>query len=164
MRRYLLVLDRDLVTADEQSSPEPFAALNTAGKIGGYPAKSLPGHHVAAAEHRMNPVVQLEQVGCHAMGVITGQRRLNAAIRAEIRGHDYQEVMLATGRSSSWLARLLRLDPVHRLRMRLGHRLLARCRCRGAGAGALMLSPGPAAGLRPCGGCDGRPGGWHARC
>jgi hypothetical protein len=28
-----------------------------------------------------------------------------------------------TGRSSFWLARLLRLDPVHRLRLRLGHRL-----------------------------------------
>jgi hypothetical protein len=68
MRRYLLVLDRDLVTADEQSSPQPvnylaarqeqepcevvvlslvrtrqaqvppFAALYTADKIGRYPA------------------------------------------------------------------------------------------------------------------------------
>ena len=32
-------------------------------------------------------------------------------------------MILVTGRSSSWLARLLRLDPVHRLRLRLGHRL-----------------------------------------
>jgi hypothetical protein len=154
MRRYLLVLDRDLVTADEPSSPQPvsylaarqeqepcevvvltlvstrqaqippFMALYTADKIGRYPAKSLPGHDVAAAEHRMDSaVLQLEQVGCHAVGVITGQRQLDAAVRAEIRGRDYDEVIVVAGRSSSWLARLLRLDPVHRLRVRLGHRL-----------------------------------------
>jgi hypothetical protein len=59
----------------------------------------------------------------HAVGIITGQRQLDAAVRAEIRGHDYDEVILVTGRNSSWLARLLRLDPVHRLRIRLWHRL-----------------------------------------
>jgi hypothetical protein len=154
MRRYLLVLDRDLVTADEQSSPEPinylaarqdeepcevvvltlvqtrqaqvppFMALYIADKVGRYPVKSLPGHDVGAAEHRMNSaVLQLEQVGCHAVGVITGQRQLDTAVRAEIRGRDYDEVIVVTGRSSSWLARLLRLDPAHRLRLRLGHRL-----------------------------------------
>lgn len=154
MRRYLLVLDRDLVTADEQSSPEPvnylaarqeqeacevvvlslvrtrqaqvppFAALYTADKIGRYPAAPPPEHDVSAAEHRMNSaVLQLERVGCRAMGVITGQRQLDTAVRAEIHGHHYDEVILVTGRSSSRLARLLRLDPVHRLRLRLGHRL-----------------------------------------
>jgi hypothetical protein len=158
MRRYLLVLDRDLdrdlVTAGEQSSPDPvsylaarqeqepcevvvltlvrtrqaqvppFMALYVADKIGRYPAKSLPGHDVAAAEHRMDSaVLRLEQAGCHAVGVITGQRQLDAAVRAEIRRHDYDEVILVTGRSGSWLARLFRLDPVHRLRLRLGHRL-----------------------------------------
>jgi hypothetical protein len=154
MRRYLLVLDSDLVTADEQSSPEPvnylaarqeeepcevvvltlvrprqaqvppFLALYAADKIGRYPVKSLPGHDVGAAEYRMNSaVLQLEQVGCHAVGIITGQRQLDTAARAEIRGRDYDEVIVVTGRSSSWLARLLRLDPVHRLRLRLGHRL-----------------------------------------
>jgi hypothetical protein len=148
-------LGRDPVTAGEQSSPEPvsylaarqeqepcevvvltlvrtrqaqvppFVALYTADKIGRYPAKSLPGHDVAAAEHRMDSaVLQLEQAGCHAVGVITGQRQLDTAVRAEIRGHDYDEVILVTGRNSgTWLTRLLRLDPVHRLRLRLGHRL-----------------------------------------
>jgi hypothetical protein len=43
------------------------------------------------------------------------------AVRGEIHGRHYHEVV--TGRSSSWLDRLLRLDPVHRLRVRLGHRL-----------------------------------------
>lgn len=106
MRRYLLVLDRDLVAADEQSSPEPvnylaarqeqepcevvvltlvstrqvqvppFAALYIAGKIGRYPAKSLPGK----------------------------RRRCRDALRT------------------------------------------------------------PTAGLRPCAGCGGRPGGWHSLC
>ncbi len=154
MRRYLLVLDRDLVTADEQSAPEPihylaarqeqepcevvvltlvstrqaqvppFAALYMADKTGRYPAKSLAGHDVAATEHRMNSaVLQLEQAGCHAVGVITGQRQLDTAVRAEIHGHHYDEVIVVTGRTSSWLTRLLRLDPVHRLRWRLGHRL-----------------------------------------
>jgi hypothetical protein len=33
-------------------------------------------------------------------------------------------VILVTGPSSgTWLTRFLRLDPVHRLRLRLGHRL-----------------------------------------
>ena len=107
-----------------QAQVPPFAALYIADKIGKYPAKALPEHDVAAAEHRMNSaVLQLEQAGCRAVGVITGQRQLDTAVRAEIRGHDYDEVILAPGRSSSWLARLLRLDPVHRLRLRLGHRL-----------------------------------------
>lgn len=66
-------------------------------------------------------VLQLEQVGCHAVGIITPQRQLGLAVRGEIHGRHYHEVV--TGRSSSWLARLLRLDPVHRLRVRLGHRL-----------------------------------------
>jgi hypothetical protein len=150
MRRYLLVLDRDLVTSDEQSSLEPinylaarqdeepvltlvqtrqaqvppFMALYIADKVGRHPAKSLPGHDVGAAEYRMNSaVLQLGQVGCHAVGVITGRRQLDTAVRAEIRGRDYDEVIVVTGRSSPWLARFLRLDPMHRLWLRLGHRL-----------------------------------------
>ncbi len=153
MRRYLLVLDRDLVTAGEPR-PEPVSYLaarqeqepcqvtvlalvrsskaqvpidlrlrnpRTFGRLGG---ANLPEHDVRAAEHRMNSaVLQLEQAGCHAVGVITRQRQLGLAVRGETHGRHYGEVILVTGRSSSWLARFLRLDPAHRLRLRLGHRL-----------------------------------------
>ena len=141
MRPYLLVLDRDLVTADEPR-PEPVDYLaarqvdylaareeqepcqvtvlalvrsskaqvpidmrlrssRTFGRLGG---ANLPEHDVRAAEHRMNSaVLQLEQVGCHAMGVITRQRQLGLAVRGETHGRHYDEVILVTGRSSSWL-------------------------------------------------------------
>jgi hypothetical protein len=156
MRRYLLVLDRDLISADEQSTPEPirylagrqeqepcevvvltlvttrqaqvppFMRLSTARQIGRDPGRaSLPDHDVRAAEHRMNTAVhQLERTGCHATGVITGQRQLVNAVRAEMHGRDYDEVIVVTGRRGPWLARALGLDPVRRLRMRLGHRLV----------------------------------------
>ena len=127
-----------------QALMPPFAALYTADKIGRYLAKPVPGHDVAAAEHRMNPaVLQLERPSCHAVGVITGQRQLDTAVRAEIRGHDYDELLLVPGRSNSWLARLLRLDPVHRFRLRPGHRLTVfplGAVAPAGGAGALVLS------------------------
>jgi hypothetical protein len=94
----------------------------TFGRLGG---ANLPEHDVRTAEHRMNSVdLQPEQVGGHAVGIITRQRRLGLGVRGEIHGRHYDEVILVTGRSSgTWLTRLLRLDPVHRLRLRLGHRL-----------------------------------------
>jgi hypothetical protein len=154
MRRYLLVLDRDLVTADE-SRPAPvsylaarqeqepcgvvvlalvrsrqaqvpaFMRLRLSASVGRYGRANLPGHDVKAAEHRMSSAVfQLERAGCHATGVITRQRQLGLAVRGEIHGRHYDEVILVTGQSSgTWLTRFLRLDPVHRLRLRLGHRL-----------------------------------------
>jgi hypothetical protein len=154
MRRYLLVLDRDLATADEprpapvnylaaRQEEEPcqvvvlalvrsrkaqvpaFMRLRLSNSIGRYGRTNLPQHDVIAAEHRMNSAVfQVERVGCHAAGVITRQRQLGLAVRGEIHGRHYDEVLLVTGRSSgTWLARFVRLDPVHRLRLRLGHRL-----------------------------------------
>lgn len=104
MRRYLLVLDRDLISADEQSRPEPikylaarqeqepcevvvltlvttrqaqvppFMRLSTTRQIGRDPgAAAPPDHDVRAAEHRMNFAVhQLDRIGCHATGLITG--------------------------------------------------------------------------------------------
>jgi hypothetical protein len=46
------------------------------------------------------------------------------AVAAETRGHNYDEVILATGRQGGTrLARSLRLDPVHQLRRRWGQRL-----------------------------------------
>jgi hypothetical protein len=156
MRRYLLVLNRDLISADQQSRPEPisylaaqqeqepcevvvltlittrqgqvppFMRLSTSRQIGRDPGRaSLPDHDVRAAEQRMNSAVhQLDSIGCHTTGVITGQRQLVMAVRAEIHGRDYDEVILVTGRRGPWLARVLGLDPVQRLRIRLGHRLV----------------------------------------
>jgi len=47
------------------------------------------------------------------------------AVRAETRRHDYDEVILATGRQdASSLARGLHLDPIHQLRRRFGQRLI----------------------------------------
>ncbi len=47
------------------------------------------------------------------------------AVRAETRGHDYNEVVPATGRAeSTLLARALAQDPVHRLRRRWAQRLI----------------------------------------
>jgi hypothetical protein len=157
MRRYLLVLDKDLITADEdgQSSPEPIRYLAArqeeepcevvvlslvsisqprlplftrsgpkSTSIDQLTRANLGKHDASAAEGRMNSAVHLlEQAGCHAMGVISRQQQLVIAVRAEVRGRHYDEVILVTGRSGPWLARVLGLDPVHRLRMRLGHRL-----------------------------------------
>ena len=110
MRRCLLVLDRDLATADEQK-PGPVSYL--AARQEEEPCEAV-----------VLGLVRSRQVGCHAMGIITRQRQLGLAVRGEIRGRHYDEVILVTGRSSvTWLTRLLRLDPVHRLRLRLGHRL-----------------------------------------
>ena len=155
MRRCLLVLDRELVAEDEprpapvsylaarqeqepcqvvvlalvrssQAQVPAFMRLRMSNSIGRYGRANLPRHDVKAAEHRMNSAVfQLERAGCHATGVITRQRQLSLAVRGEIHGRHYDEVLLVTGRSSgTWLSRLMRLDPVHRLRLRLGHRLV----------------------------------------
>jgi hypothetical protein len=46
-------------------------------------------------------------------------------VRSETRGHDYDEVIVATGgQRGSGLARALNLDPLHRLRRRWGKRLV----------------------------------------
>ena len=46
------------------------------------------------------------------------------AVDAETRGHDYDEVILATsGHDGSWLARTLHLDPIHHLEHRWGKKL-----------------------------------------
>ena len=122
MRRYLLVV-MALVRSRQVQLPA-FMRLRMSASIGRFGRANRPGHDVRAAEHRMySAVFQLEQGGCHALGVITRQRQLGLAVRGEIHGRHYDEVIPVTGRSSSWLARFLRLDTVHRLRLRLGHRL-----------------------------------------
>jgi hypothetical protein len=74
----------------------------------------------------MNLAVRhLTTIGCQASGLISDENDLVKAVRTETRGHEYDEVILATGRQrGSWLARSLHLDPIHRLRWRLGQRLI----------------------------------------
>ena len=161
MRRYLLVLDTDLLALDEELNQEPVNYLVTQqerqscevvvlsmvatrqaklsplelmlGAATGhaqqapakYPTAPQPGHDIsAAAEHRMNLTVRdLKTIGCQASGFISDQD-LVKAVAAETRAHNYDEVILATGRhEGSRLARSLRRDPVHQLRRRWGQRL-----------------------------------------
>jgi hypothetical protein len=155
MRRYLLVLDMDLLAVDEQLDLEPISylvakqqqgpcevvvlSLSDTGqaklsamelllgaRVGKYPVAPRPDHDIsAAAEHRMNLAVRhLTTIGCEANGLISDEN-LVKAVRAETRGHQYDEVILATGqREGSWLARVTGRDPVHRLRRRLRQRLI----------------------------------------
>jgi nucleotide-binding universal stress UspA family protein len=91
-----------------------------------YPTAPQPGHHVhAAAEQRLNLTVRhLKAIGYRASGLIS-DRELVEAVRTETRAHDYDEVIVATGRhGGSWLARGLHLDPIHQLRRRWGQRLV----------------------------------------
>jgi hypothetical protein len=73
----------------------------------------------------MNLTVRhLKTIGYQASGLISDQE-LVKAVRAETRAHDYDEVILATGRQGgSSLARILHLDPIHQLRRRKGQRLV----------------------------------------
>ena len=91
-----------------------------------YPVAPRAGHDInAAAEHRMNLAVRhLKALGYRASGLISDEE-LVKAVRAETRAHDYDEVILATGRQGgSWLARTLRADPVHQLRRRWRERMV----------------------------------------
>ena len=76
-------------------------------------------HAGAAAEHRMyRSVRHLKASGFQASGIVSDSDMLEA-VRAETRAHDYDQVFLATSRQGgAGLARLLRRDPVHRLRRR----------------------------------------------
>jgi glycine/D-amino acid oxidase-like deaminating enzyme len=73
----------------------------------------------------MNLAVRhLRLIGCRVSGFISDDD-LVTAVRAETRVHHYDQVILATGRQSrTWLARAFRQDPVHKLRPRLGQRLI----------------------------------------
>jgi hypothetical protein len=154
MRQYLLVLDMDLLALDDELGLEPINYLvarqekepcqvtvlslaNQAqtklpamelllgAQVGKFPVTPKPDHNLAAeAENRMNLAVRhLTTIGCQASGIISDED-LAKAVKAETRGHDYDELILATGRQDgSRLARILRLDPVHQLRRRWGSRL-----------------------------------------
>jgi hypothetical protein len=158
MRRYLLVLDMDLLAVDEQLGLEPISyllarqeeqpaevvvlsladhrqarlpalelLLGSSSNVTKFPVAPQPDHDIgAAAEHRMNLAVRhLRVIGCQASGFISDDD-LVAAVRTETRVHHYDQVILATRRRpGSWLARTLHRDPAHRLRSRLGERLIA---------------------------------------
>jgi hypothetical protein len=154
MRRYLLVLDMDLLAVDEQYDLEPInhlverqqqepcevVVLSLVGhpqlpamemllgaRVGKFPVAPAADHDVAAAaEHRMNLAVRhLVTIGCQASGIMSDQNDLVKAVRAETHAHTYDEVILATGRQRpSWLARVLHRDPVHRLQRQWGQRLI----------------------------------------
>ena len=155
MRRYLLVLDMDLLAVDEKFDLEllnylvtqqeqepcevvvlslvdtsqtklPAMELVLGANAGKFPVAPRPDHDIsAAAEHRMDLAVRhLTVIGCQASGVISDED-LVKAVRHETRSHDYDQVILATGRQNgSGLAGVLHLDPVHQLRRQWGDRLI----------------------------------------
>jgi len=155
MQRYLLVLDMDLLAADEQHDLEPInyllarqeqepcevvvlslteasrlklpaLELLLGARVGKFPVAPRPDHDIsAAAQHRMELAVRhLKTIGCQANGLISDED-LVKAVRAETAIHDYDQVILATGRQSGpGLARLAGRDPVHRLRRKWGERLI----------------------------------------
>jgi hypothetical protein len=156
VRRYLLVLDMDLLAVDEELDLEPInhlvarqeqepcevvvmslvrsrqarlpaLELLLGARAGKFPVAPQPDHDIsAAAENRMNLALRhLKTIGCQASGLLSDEDDLVKAVRSETRSHDYDEVILATGRQGgSSLARGLRLDPIHQLRRSLGQRLI----------------------------------------
>ena len=138
VRRYLLVLDMDLLAVDEQCDPGPIGYL--AGRhehepcevvvlswpgpatpaatemlifagLGRMPLAPPPDPAVsAAAEHRMDLAMHyLEVIGCEASGIVSDEDPVKA-VRSETRARAYDAVILATGSlGGSWLAHLLHL-------------------------------------------------------
>jgi hypothetical protein len=104
----------------------PALELLLGAQVGKFPVAPRPDHDISAdAEHRMNLAVRhLKMIGCQASGIISDEDLVHA-VRAETRRHDYDEVILATGRQdSSRLARLVGRDPVQQLRRKWGQRLI----------------------------------------
>jgi hypothetical protein len=67
----------------------------------------------------------LRTTGGKASGFISAED-LVRAVRSETGDHNYDQVILATGRQAGTsLACVLRQDPVHRLRRRWGRRAIA---------------------------------------
>jgi hypothetical protein len=154
MRRYLLVLDMDLLAMDQEHDLEPINYLVAQQEQEPCEVVVLslvtnqPKTHVeflaavgvlkhpdlahqrdddirVHTEHRMERAVQhLKMIGCQASGIISYED-LVTAVRSETRGHDYDEVILATGRQEgSALAHLVGQDPVQQLRRKWGRRLI----------------------------------------
>jgi hypothetical protein len=154
MHRYQLVLDMDLLAMDEEHDLEPIkylvakheqgpcgvivlslvdmsqtklpaTELRLGAQAGKFPVAPQADHDIsAAAEHRMSLAVRhLRTIGCQASGVVSDQD-LVKAVRSEAAGHDYDEVILATGRhKGSGPARFMGWDPVQQLPRKWGERL-----------------------------------------
>ena len=155
MRRYLLVLDMDLLAMDEEHDLEPInylvakqdqepcqvmvlslveasqtklpaAELLLGAQVGMFTVAPKADHDIsAAADHRMNLAVRhLQMIGCQASGVISDQD-LVKAVRSETASHDYDEVILATGRQGgSRVGRIMGRDPIQQLRRKWGQQLI----------------------------------------
>lgn len=152
MRRYLLVLDMDLLAMDEEQGLKPISylvarqeqepcdvvVLSLVATQPKMPVVILAGSGIpphpslasrpglsADAEHRMNQAVRhLTTIGCRASGIISSDD-LVAAVRSETRGRGYDEVILATGRQAGHgLAHVVGRDPVQQLRREWGERLI----------------------------------------
>jgi len=128
MRRYLLVLDMDLLAVDEELDLEPISYLAArqehercevvvlslvdtrpahlpamelllGARIGKFPVAPKPDHDIsAAAGHRMNLAVRQLTTVGCRASGIVSDDDLVTAVRAETRRHGYDEVILATGR------------------------------------------------------------------
>src|SRR5580704_1206805 len=154
VRRYLLVLDMDLLAVDEELDLEPInhlvarqeqepcevvvmslvrsrqarlpaMELLLGAGSGKFPVAPQPDHDIdAAAEHRMNLALRhLRTIGCRASGLISDEDLVTAG-RTETASHDYDEVILATGRQDTpRLAQLTGRDPVQQLRRKWGQQL-----------------------------------------
>ncbi len=116
-----------LSLANTSQAKLPATEMMLGAQVGKFPVAPKPRYDLAAAaEHRMNLTVRhLRSIGCHASGIISDEDDLVPVVLTEVRSHDYTGVLLLTGRPhSSALARWLHLDPVHRLRWHLRHRLV----------------------------------------
>jgi hypothetical protein len=128
MRRYLLVLDMDLLAVDDQLGLAPINHLVTrqeqdscevtvlslvdtrqthlpatelvlGAQVGKFPVAPKPRHDIsAAAEHRMSLAVSHLRTIGCQASGIISDEDLVKAVRSEARGRDYDEVILATGR------------------------------------------------------------------
>jgi len=137
MRRYLLVLDMDLLAIDEELDLEPInhivgqqeqepcevTVLSLAktpqeklpalemllgARVGKFPVAPRPDHDVSAsAEHRMNLAVRHLNMIGCRVSGIISDEELVPAVRAETRGHEYDGVIVATGMQGG--SRLARL-------------------------------------------------------
>jgi hypothetical protein len=127
MRRYLLVLDMDLLAIDEELDLEPInhivgqleqepcevtvlSLVNTpqqklpalelllGAKVGKFPVAPPADHDLsAAAEHRMNLAVRHLKMIGCQASGIVSDEDLLPAVRAEARTHSYDGVIVATG-------------------------------------------------------------------
>jgi hypothetical protein len=153
-KRYLLVLDMDLLAADDQLGLEPInylvaqqeqepcevvvlslvstrqtrmpaMELLLGANRGVFPRAPRPDHDVsAAAEQRLNLAVQHVQTTGCQANGLISDNDLVEAVQAETRAHHYDKVILVTGREDGGWSARAHLDPVHQLRRRLGQRLV----------------------------------------